>query len=244
MALKPAVLVGDRFDRAAEADLEGAFAPLELPGIAVIEPGLRQFDLPAVMDLLAEHAVDVADAIAMRRDVDGRHAFHEAGGEPAEAAIAERRVRLQRGDEVEVDAERRQRLAHVVHQAEIGEGVAHQAADQEFQRQVIDALVAVLVGLLVDCIHWSMMRSRTTLIEAVSQSYCVATAGPCRRGSCRAFRISSASALGSDFRLGASVSSRSSCCLVGSDRTGFRHSQSMLASCYSAIGMAAQLQSI
>ena len=112
MALEPPVLGGDRFHRAAEADLEGAFAALELPGVAVIEPGLGQLDLPAVGDLLAEHAVDIADAVAMRRHVDRRHALHEAGGEPAEAAIAERRIRLERGDDVDVDAERRQRLAH------------------------------------------------------------------------------------------------------------------------------------
>ena len=148
MALEAAVLGGDRFDRAAEADLEGALAALELPRIAVVEPGLGQFDLPAVGDLLAEHAVDVADAVAVRRHVDGRHALHEAGGEPPEAAIAERGVRLERGDHVDVDAERRQRLAHVVQQAEIGEGVAHQAADQELQRQIVDALVLLVVGLL------------------------------------------------------------------------------------------------
>ena len=146
VALEAPGLVGDRFDRAAEADLEGPLAALELPGIAVLEPGLRQFDLPAVMDLLAEHAVDVADAVAVRRHLDGRHALHEAGGEPAETAIAERRVGLEFGDQVDVDAERGQRLAHALHQAEIGEGVAHQAADQEFEREVIDALGAALVG--------------------------------------------------------------------------------------------------
>jgi hypothetical protein len=40
----------------------------------------------------------------------------------------------------------RQRLPHRVHQADIGEGVAHQPADQELHRQVIDPLVALLVG--------------------------------------------------------------------------------------------------
>ena len=33
------------------------------------------------------------------------------------------------------------------HQAEIGDGIAHQAADEEFQRQIIDALGAGGVGL-------------------------------------------------------------------------------------------------
>ena len=70
MALEAAVLRGDRFHGAAEADLEAALAALEFPRIAVVEPVLRQLDLPAVGDLLAEHAVDVADAVAVRRHVD------------------------------------------------------------------------------------------------------------------------------------------------------------------------------
>ncbi len=37
---------------------------LELPGVAVREPVVRHFFLPAVMDALLEQAVVVADAIA------------------------------------------------------------------------------------------------------------------------------------------------------------------------------------
>ena len=134
-------------DVAAEADLEGALAPLELPRIAVLEPGLRQLDLPAVGDFLAEHAVGIADAVAVGRNVDGRHAFHEAGGEAPEAAIAERGIGFQGGDHVELDPHRGKRLAHRIKHAEIGEGIAHQPPDQEFERQVVDALFLAVVGL-------------------------------------------------------------------------------------------------
>ena len=48
---------------------------------------------------------------------------------------------------VEVDVERLQRLAHRFHEAEIAHGVAHQAADQEFEREVVDALVRGPPGL-------------------------------------------------------------------------------------------------
>src|SRR4051812_41160545 len=105
MALEPPVLGGDAFDGAAEADLEGALAALELPGIAVLEPGLGQLDLPAVGKLLAEQAMDVADAVAMRRHIDGRHALHEPGRKPAEAAIAQRGVGLEPRNHVELDAQ-------------------------------------------------------------------------------------------------------------------------------------------
>ena len=98
-----------RLDRAAEADLVGDFGPLELPGIAERQPVLRHLDLPAVAEDLAEQAVVIADAIAEAGDADGRHALQEAGGEPAEAAIAERGVRLELLDARRVDAELGQR---------------------------------------------------------------------------------------------------------------------------------------
>jgi len=138
----------DHLDHAAEADLDGALAPPELPGIAMVEPCVGQLDLPAVGYFLPEQAVHIADAVAMGGDVHARHGFHEACGEPPEAAIAERGVGLQRGDDVEIDAELRQRGAQLVHQAEIRHGVAHQPADQEFQREIIDTLAVLFIGAL------------------------------------------------------------------------------------------------
>jgi len=140
------VLAGDGVHRAAEADFIRALAPLEFPGIAVGEPGFGKLDLPSIGHLLAEQPVHVADAIAIGGDVDGRHGFHEAGGEPAEAAIAKCRVRLQSCDDVEIDAHRGERLADFVHHAEIGHGVAHQAANEEFEREIVDPLGIVVVG--------------------------------------------------------------------------------------------------
>ncbi len=81
------------------------------------QPGLRQFHLPAVGHLLAEKTVHVAYAIAVGRHVDGRHGFHETGGEAAETAIAECRIRLESGNDVDIDAERGKRIAHLVHEA-------------------------------------------------------------------------------------------------------------------------------
>jgi hypothetical protein len=134
-------------DRAAEADFIGALAALEFPGIAVGEPAFRQFDLPAVGHLLAEQAVDIADAVAIGGDVDRRHRFHEAGGETAETAIAKRCVGLKTGNDGDIDAERGERIANLLHQAEVGDGIAHQAADQEFQGQVVNALGAGRIDL-------------------------------------------------------------------------------------------------
>ena len=134
-------------DEAAEADLVGALAAVELPRIAVLKPGLGQLDLVAVDDFLAEQAVLVADAVAVGGHAHRRHALHEAGREPAEAAVAERRVGLELGDHVEIDVELLQRLAQRLGQAEVPDCVAHQPADQELEAEIIDPLRAAGVGL-------------------------------------------------------------------------------------------------
>jgi hypothetical protein len=48
---------------------------------------------------------------------------------------------------VDIDAERGERVANLFHQAEVGDGIAHQAADEEFERQIVDALGAGRVNL-------------------------------------------------------------------------------------------------
>jgi hypothetical protein len=55
---------------------------------------LGLLDLPALDDPLAEDAVLVADAVAHHRQAEGGAAIEEAGGEAAEAAVAEPGVLL------------------------------------------------------------------------------------------------------------------------------------------------------
>ena len=88
------VVALNHFDPAAEADRVIVFGTDEFPWIAVDQPVLRRFLLPAAADDLAEQAVVVADAVAVRGDGQRRHAVHETRGEAAEAAIAQRRVGL------------------------------------------------------------------------------------------------------------------------------------------------------
>ena len=143
-----ALVVGlHHLDPSAEADGVVVFQPLELPWIAAGEPVLWSFLLPAVANDLAEKAVVVADAVAVRGDLKGRHAVHEAGGEAAEAAVAERRVRLDPPEFAQVDAEFMQRFGHRLGDAEIGHRVEKQPADQEFEREVIDAFAPIGVDV-------------------------------------------------------------------------------------------------
>ncbi len=146
---RPAVLAGIRRDVAAEVDLLLVLGPAQLERVAVREPVVRHFDLVAVLDLLLEHAVVVADAAAVRRVVQGRERVEEAGGKPSEAAVAERRIRLLVFDRVDVEAELLERFLHFLVSAEVDRVVAERAPHQEFHGQVDDLLGILLVKRLL-----------------------------------------------------------------------------------------------
>ena len=137
--LRTAVRRRAGLDDAAEADLMAGIRPGDLPRITEAQPVLGILLLPAILDDLTEHAVIVADAIAMSGDGERGHALHEAGGQPSEAAIAQRCVMLDVAQPVVVNAEFGECRTHAIDQAEIVERVVQQPADQELQRQVIDA---------------------------------------------------------------------------------------------------------
>ena len=143
-----AAAVVDMLDAAAEMNVIDHLRPLEFPGVAEAEPFVGIFVLPALRNDLAEQAEIVADAVADGGDGQRRHALHEAGREPPEAAIAERRVRLAFAQVVEPDAEIAERCLEHRQQAHIVQRVGEQAADQEFEREIIDPLAAGVVALL------------------------------------------------------------------------------------------------
>jgi len=95
----------DAVDAAAEPDVVGDLGPFELPRVAERQPFLRVFELPAVADDLAKQPVVVADAVPVGRDAQRGHALHEARRQPAETAVAERRVRFGGAQAIEIDAE-------------------------------------------------------------------------------------------------------------------------------------------
>ncbi len=80
--------------RAAEADLSVSCGLGSSHAAAEVLPVVRQLDLLAVDDALAEDAQLVADGIARGGDVQRRHGVEIARGQAAEAAVAEAGVRL------------------------------------------------------------------------------------------------------------------------------------------------------
>ncbi len=137
--------IGRRLDVAAEPDRIVDLGALEFPRIAVAQPILGNFLLPAVADDLPEQAVIIPNAVAVRCDRKRRHAVHEAGGEASEAAIAERGVGFDAPQRIEIDAELAQRLGHRLDDAEIGHRIDQQAADQELEREIINPLLVLVV---------------------------------------------------------------------------------------------------
>ena len=121
----------------------------DLPRIAVAQPVVRLLHLVAIVDVLLEDAVVVADAVADRRQLQRRHRVEEAGREPAQAAVAERGVDLDVAQHVPVQAELLHRLAAGVFQQQVDDVVAHRPADQELEREIADPLhVLLVIGLL------------------------------------------------------------------------------------------------
>ena len=129
---------------AVELDVDGLIRLAVLPGKAVLEPVVRDLDLVALDDLLLEQAVLVADAAAVTRQAVCCHRVDEAGSESAEAAVAKTCIRLflERLDEAEVEV--LEDFLDGLLDAEIDEVRLEQAAEQEFDREIIDLLFLTL----------------------------------------------------------------------------------------------------
>jgi hypothetical protein len=133
------------FDAAAEMDFELGFGALDFPGIAVAQPVVGFLDLVAVADFLAEDAVIVADAVAVAGKLEGGEGVEEAGGEAAEAAVAETGVAFDVAQEVPGEAQLLHGLADGIVELEIDDVIAHGAADEVLHGEVVGALGAGLV---------------------------------------------------------------------------------------------------
>ncbi len=134
----PGGLAGSMFDPAAEAYRVAHAAAREFPGGAVLQPRVRVFDLTAVLDLLREHAVFIADAVAERRQAERGHRIEETRRQPPQAAVAQGGVGFQVGHVFEALRVRRHAALGGLRQVQRAERIAQRAADQKFHRQVID----------------------------------------------------------------------------------------------------------
>ena len=130
--------IGVVFRIAAELDLDRPFRPGDFPRISEVQPFVREFDLPAVADHLIENAELVADAVTERRHFQSGEGVEVARRQSPEAAIAETGFRFVFDQILEANINTRQRLLHVVVDAEIDEIGRELGADQEFGREIGD----------------------------------------------------------------------------------------------------------
>mmetsp|Transcript_13500 Transcript_13500/g.35937 ORF Transcript_13500/g.35937 Transcript_13500/m.35937 type:complete len:419 (-) Transcript_13500:13-1269(-) len=131
-----------------EADGIGDVETLDLPRVAVDEPVVGDLNLVEILDLLLEHAILVADAVAPAREVESGEGIHEAGSETAEAAISEAGIALLGGHGLEVEADAVKGLLELGVDADVHESVGEVAAHEEFEGEVVHAL-DVLLGEVV-----------------------------------------------------------------------------------------------
>jgi len=129
----------------AEGNVVGDARPAKLPGVSLHQPVVGALDLPAILDSLLKHAGIIADAVAIGRITERGERIHEAGGETAEPAIAERGVLLLLIDLLEIHAKGLQCIAAKIVEFEIVEVIAERATDQELHREVVDRLDVLLV---------------------------------------------------------------------------------------------------
>ena len=89
----------------------------------------------------------VTDAITIGGDAKARHAFHETGGKPPKATIAQGRIGFQFLDEVKIDIEFAVGLFIGLREFEIAEGIAQQPTHQKFEREIINPLGFCFIGV-------------------------------------------------------------------------------------------------
>ena len=101
-------------DLAVELHLNALVGVALEPHLAAGQPVVGLLLLPAVHDLLLEDAVLVEDGVAGAGDAGGGHAVQVAGGQAAQAAVAEARVRLFVVNALQLDVRVRQHgLGHL-----------------------------------------------------------------------------------------------------------------------------------
>ena len=105
LGIDPRRAVIGGFDAATEADRVLDLRPDEFPRVALNQPVIRRLDLAAIMNALRKHPVFVADAVAESGQRHRGHRIEEARGEPTKAAVAERGIRFERGQFLEIEPE-------------------------------------------------------------------------------------------------------------------------------------------
>ena len=122
--------------------------PFGFPGESVLEPGIRQFHLLTVHNMLFKKTVLVPDAAPVARQFERRHGIDEAGRQTAQTSVPQPRIRLLGQDGIQVEPQFPESFpGQVLHAA------VHQVGIQQPAQQELDAEIIHLLGLpgIVNC---------------------------------------------------------------------------------------------
>ena len=120
------------------------------PRLLVGLPVFRLLDLLAVLvEFLLEDAVLVLDAVTESGHAERGEGVDEAGGETAQATVAERGLIFGVDDVLRLESEAFHSLIELVEHAGVEQRVAQLLADQELGAQVADGLGAAVDHILL-----------------------------------------------------------------------------------------------
>ena len=136
-------------DLAAEMDLLGLLGLGHQPCIAQVQPVVGQLHLLTVHDLLLEDAQLIADGIAGGGNFQSGHAVQIAGGQAAQAAVAETCIRLHVEDVRGGKAQLLHGLGQLGQNAQVVCVFHEAAAHEKLQGHIVHALFLALLGLLL-----------------------------------------------------------------------------------------------
>ena len=135
----------------AETDLVRVLRSLQLEGIAVLQPVIRNFFLETVLDLLLEHAVVITDSAAVCVITAGRKGLHKTCRKSSETAVSESRIRFLILKCIQIKTELFERIFYALVLPEVQKIVAECTPYQEFHGKVIDDFCAALFETLAGC---------------------------------------------------------------------------------------------
>ena len=134
---------------AAELDFLLKLRTTKLERVTVSQPVVRHLTLVAILDLLLEHTILVADTAATCPVVERCKGIQEAGGETAETTVSECPVRLSLLECIEIQSQLLDRLLQLLMTGQIQDVVAERTAHQELHGEVVHALRVLLLCSLL-----------------------------------------------------------------------------------------------
>ncbi len=134
------LVVPEFLDMSVKADLYAFFRHRLHPDFPTRKPEIGQLRLPAVHQLLAEDAVLIAQGIPRGGVALCGQGVQEAGGKPAQPAVAQPGVRFLLVKTVQLQPQLAQRFAEVPLDPEVEQIVFQRTAQQEFHTKIVNLL--------------------------------------------------------------------------------------------------------